>query len=67
MAAIIDPESVDGLGGPLGWWRRTKNFYRLVQAYGPKFLQSPMPKPFLRENLKFCTRVESAPAEPFTN
>ena len=24
MAAIIDPETLDGLGGPLGWWCRTE-------------------------------------------
>ena len=38
MAAIIDPETVDGLGGPLGWWRHTENLYKLVRACRPKFL-----------------------------
>ena len=47
MAATIDPETVDGLGGPLGWWRHTENLYKLVRAYRSKFLQSPMPTPFL--------------------
>ena len=69
MATIIDPETaVGGLGGPLGWWRHTENLYKLVEAYRPKFVQSPMSTPFLRDKtLKLCTRVECAPAEPFTN
>ena len=68
MAAIIDRETVDGLGGPLGWWRHTENLYRLVQACRRKFLRSPMSTPFLNDKtLKLCTRVECAPAEPFTN
>ena len=54
MAAIIDPETVDGLGGPLRQWRHTENLYKLVQAYRPKFLQSPTSTPFLSdETLKF--------------
>ena len=67
MAAIIDPETVDGLRGPLGWCRHTENLYRLIQFYRPYFLQGPMSTPFLRETLQFCARVECAPAEPFTN
>ena len=32
--------------------------YRLIQAYNPKFLQSPMSTPFWRDKtLKFCTLV----------
>ena len=60
MATIIDPETaVGGLGGPLGWWRHTENLYKLVEAYRPKFVQSPMSTPFLRDKtLKLCTRVE---------
>ena len=38
MATIIDPETVDGVGGPLGW-------FKLI---APKFLQSPMSTPFVR-------------------
>ena len=69
MAATINPETADGLGGPLGWWRYTENLYRLVQAYRPKFLRSPMSTSFLRDwPWKFAyIRVECAPAEPFTN
>ena len=48
MATIIDPETVDSMGGPLGWWRHTENLYRLIQFYRPKCLQqSPMATPFL--------------------
>ena len=65
MATIIDPKIVDGLGGPLRWWRHTE---KLVQAYRPKFLESPMSTPFLSDKtLKNYTRAECAPAEPFTN
>ena len=32
MTAMIDAETVDGLGGPLGWWRHTESLYGLVQA-----------------------------------
>ena len=68
MAAIIDPETVDGLGGPLGWYRHTENLYRLVQAFAPNSFKVQCPRRFLREKtLKICARVECAPAEPFTN
>ena len=33
----------------------------------PNFFKSPMSTLFVRETLKFCTRVECAPAEPFTD
>ena len=52
MAAIIDPERVDCLDDLLGWRRHTENLYRRVQAYRPKFLQSPVSTPFWEMELE---------------
>ena len=47
MAAIFDPETVDGLGGPFGWWHHTENLYKLVQAFSPHLLWYGLGRPVI--------------------
>ena len=69
MAAILDAETADGLGGPLGWWRHIPRTYvQAVSSLSPQIpSESNVHAVFERYTLKFCTRVECSPAEPFTN